>query len=147
MEQRKRPFLPIWASLLLVFLNFPLGVQAELVVIGHKDLAIDAITAEQARKIWLAKLHKLPGTGKLVVVDQATDSEAYHQFYRQVVKKKPKQIKAYWAKLAFTGKGFPPEKLDDENAVVEWVASQANGLGYVDRSAVDDRVKVLLSVQ
>jgi len=136
------------ARILLVFVAgiTPCLSQAELVIIGNRSIAADKVTTDEARKIWLGKLRRLSGSGKLSVVDHAAGSEAYTEFYSKVVKKKPSQLKAYWAKRSFTGKGFPPEQLASDAAVVEWVAGHENGLGYVDSASVTDAVKILLRV-
>jgi ABC-type phosphate transport system substrate-binding protein len=118
-----------------------------IVLIGNKNITIDSISAKQAKKIWLGKLKKLPDQGKIRIVDQATNTPAYHHFYQRIIKKNPAQIKAYWAKLSFMGKAFPPQKLDSDTSVLEWVANTPNALGYVNDSAVNPSVKRLLSVK
>ena len=57
------------------------------------------------------------------------------------------QIKAYWAKRVFTGKGTPPEIKPSESAVVRWVAGGSGRIGYVSAGAVDGSVRVLLRRQ
>jgi len=122
-------------------------VQAEIVVIGHNDIAVDSVTFEQVEKLWLRKLIRLPGTGKIKVVDQYTANKSYAAFYNKVIKKKPVQIKTYWAKVIFIGKAFPPAQLADDSSVVDWVANTPGSMGYVDGSAVNNSVKRLLTVK
>lgn len=125
----------------------PVAVQAEVAVIGNKNITVDSLTLKQAKKLWLGKLKKLPGAGKVTVVDQSVGNAAQVEFYRKVVKKKANQLKAYWAKVTFTGKAFPPEKLPDDAAVLEWVANTPSALGYVDSAAVNGSVKLLLTTK
>lgn len=125
----------------------PIASQAEVTIIGNKNISIDSVSLKQAKKLWLGKLKKLPGAGKISVVDLPNANTAHSEFYRKIVKKKPSQLKAYWAKVTFTGKAFPPEKLADDAAVVEWVASTPGALGYVDNSAVNGSVKILLTAK
>ncbi|MBL1275414.1 MAG: hypothetical protein COB30_004955 [Ectothiorhodospiraceae bacterium] len=121
--------------------------QAEVVIIGNKSLAVESVTLKQAKKLWLKKSLKLPGTGKVKLVDQFKANATYTEFYRKIVKKKPSQLKAYWAKVTFTGKAFPPEQMADDASVIDWVANTSNAMGYVDGSAVNDSVKRLLTVK
>lgn len=125
----------------------PIAAQAEVSVIGNKNITVDSVTLKQAKKLWLGKLKKLSGAGKISVVDQTVGNAARTEFYRKVVKKKPNQLKAYWAKVIFTGKAFPPEKLIDDAAVLEWVANTPGALGYVDSAAVNGSVKLLLTTK
>lgn len=124
----------------------PITSQADVTVIANKSLSIDNISSKQAKKLWLGKLKKLGGTN-VVVVDQTFGSKVFDDFYSKIVKKKPRQLKAYWAKITFTGKGFPPKQLKDDTAIINWVAQNPGALGYVDSSAVNDTVKSLLTAK
>ncbi len=125
----------------------PLVSQAEVVVIGHKSIAVDRVTPSQAKKLWLGKLNKLPGVGRINVVDQPDASDIRAEFYSKVVKKTPQQLKAYWSRQIFTAKTFPPKQLLNDEAIVEWVSSTPDALGYVDSSSVNGSVKVLLTTK
>ncbi len=116
---------------------------AEIVVVGNKSIATDSLTAKQVSKLWLAKSKLIPGGGKPAVVDHAKGSPAYEDFYKNVVKKNSSQLKAYWAKIIFSGKGTPPKAMANDAAVIEWVASTPGGLGYVDSTSVNETIKVL----
>ncbi len=142
MKQQK-PRLIIWL-LALLSLGMAAASQAEVVVIGHPAIGADSLTAKEAARIWLGKAKTLPGGGKPHVVDQQPGSAVRNAFYGKAVKKTESQLKSYWAKVVFTGKGAPPKALADDAAVKQWVASTPGGLGYIDGGAVDDSVKVLL---
>ncbi len=133
------------SRMLLIFLlaSLSLTTVADVVIIANKNVGADSITSKQAKKLWLGKLKKFAGA-KVTVVDQAIGSDIYEAFYTNVVKKKPGQLKAYWAKVTFTGKGFPPKQLKNDAAVVKWVSSTSAGLGYIDSSSVNSTVKSLL---
>lgn len=57
------------------------------------------------------------------------------------------QLKAYWSKLVFTGKGTPPAELSSEAAMLAHVAANPDSIGYVDAASVDDSVKVVLTIE
>lgn len=140
----------IYASMQILLFSllgiFPIASQAEIMVIAHKSLSVDSISIKQAKKLWLGRLKKLGGT-RVKVIDQTTGNKAFETFYASVIKKKPSQLEAYWAKIAFTGKGYPPKQLKDDAAVINWVANNPSALGYVDSSAVNDTVKPLLTAK
>ena len=144
--RRKSTFVLVgWALSLL--LSTSVTADAGVAVIANKNLAVDRLTVSQTKKLWLGKSHTIPGVGKVMVVDQKPENSATKIFYKKVVRKNPNQLKAYWAKVVFTGKGYPPRALDSDEKVISWVAKTPNGLGYVDSSAVNDSVKVLLTVK
>lgn len=122
------------------------AARAELAVIAHPDTAVAGISADELARIYLGKTGTLPNGQRVTPVDQAEGSPARAKFYRRVVGMDARELKSYWSKLMFTGKGKPPQSLPDGRAVREWVAGHPGSLGYVDGTQVDGSVKVLLIV-
>ncbi len=116
---------------------------ADVAVIGNKSIAADSLTARQISNLWLGKSKFIPGGGKPIVVDQVSGTSVHNDFYKNVVKKNGSQLKAYWAKVVFSGKRAPPMVLMSDADVINWVASTPGGLGYIDSASVNETVKVL----
>ena len=66
------------------------------------------------------------------------------EFYAKVTGRTPGQLRAYWARQAFTGMGFPPREVATAADVAQAVRAQPGGIGYIDRKDVDDSTKILL---
>jgi ABC-type phosphate transport system substrate-binding protein len=131
----------IGIALLLIF---SLGsASAEVVVIGNRSIKVDKLTLEDVGKLWLGEMKWLTTGERARVVDQKAGSKIRRAFYAQVANKSERQLRSYWAKRVFTGRGAPPRVLSDDDAVKLWVATTPGGLGYVDGGVVDDSVKVL----
>jgi len=124
-----------------------LPAAADVVVVVSAKSAATALTEEQASDIFLGKANTLPGGGQAVPVDQPDGSPARELFYSKAVGKSAAQLKAYWSKQIFSGKGQPPKEAGDNAAVKSLVAGNPNIVGYIDKSAVDATVKVLLTVK
>lgn len=124
-----------------------LPLHAEVVVIVSAKSTATTLTAEQAADIFLGKANTLPGGGQAVPVDQPDGSAAREEFYSKAAGKTSAQVKAYWSKQIFTGKGQPPKEVGDNTGVKTLVAGNPNMVGYIDKSAVDGTVKALLSVK
>jgi len=118
--------------------------HSEVDVIGNKADSVGHLGESQVAKLYLGKASKLPDGTVVEVVDLPVGNPVREEFYNKVLHKTERQVRAYWAKRIFTGKGSPPATLPDEQAVVDWVAGGRGRLGYVSGSAVSDRVKVLL---
>jgi len=129
----------VTASLLLTSLS----CFADVVVIGNKAIATDSLSAKQVSDLWLGKAKFIPGGGKPAVVDQPSGTFVHNDFYKNIVKKNSSQLKAYWAKIVFSGKKLPPTVMMNDASVIGWVASTPGGLGYVDSASVNETVKVL----
>lgn len=133
----------IIAAGLMILGSIP--ARAELVIIGAPSIGIDSLTPKQAKKIWLGKSRRIPGGGAVKVVDQE-NRKVRNEFYLKLTNKKPSQLKAYWARFTFTGKGSAPPKLPDDTTIKQWVTATPGGLSYIDSAALDGSVKVLLKL-
>jgi ABC-type phosphate transport system substrate-binding protein len=138
---RNRLTLPLLLALTMI----SAGAHADVVVIVSAKSRITDITAEQTARIFLGKISTFPNNGNAVPIDQAEGSPVREEFYSKVVHKTSTQLAAYWAKIIFTGDGRPPEMLDSNAAVRKAVADNPNAIGYIDKSAVNKSVRVILA--
>ena len=125
----------------------PLGAIAEVVVIGHPAIAVASISQDEAAHLWLGKSRKLADGMRVTIVIQDENHAVSRAFNGKILGKDPKQFKAYWSKLVFTGKATPPLMLDNDAAVRDWVAKTPGALGYVDAASTDGSVKILLRIE
>lgn len=131
--------------LLLAMSTFTASAHADVVVIVSAKSPVTSLTAEQTARIFLGKTNSFPDDGDAVPIDQAEGSAIRDEFYSKVAHKNPSQLAAYWAKVIFTGDGRPPEKLESNVAVRKAVAKNPKVIGYIDKSAVDKSVRVILA--
>jgi len=117
-----------------------LPASAEIVVIVNKDNPASRMFSEQASQFFLGK------SAMFTPVDQAEGSKIRADFYQKVADKDPAQVKAIWSKLVFTGKATPPKEFKSNAEVKKAVADDPKAIGYIDKSAVDDSVKVILTL-
>lgn len=113
--------------------------SAEVAVIVSAKSSASSLTADEISNIYLGK------STTMKPVDNSTPVRS--QFYSKVAGKDEAQVKAIWSKLVFTGKATPPKALPSNADVVKAVAADPNAIGYVEKSAVDDTVKVVLEVK
>jgi len=78
-----------------------------------------------------------------VPIDQAERSAARAGFYESLAGKSPPHMKAYWAKVIFTGRRQPPKEVTDSIEMRARVASDSEAIGYMDASFLDDGVRAL----
>lgn len=120
----------------------PAALADVVVIVGAKNAGA-ALAKEQVADIFLGKTPSLPGGTSAVLVDQPESSPLRDEFYSKVTGKSASQAKAYWAKLAFTGKGTPPQEAGNSADVKKAVAGTPGGIGYIEKGALDDTVKVV----
>jgi len=138
---------PCWLRLLLALLLLAaqLGTAtAEPVVIVAAGQPLASLSADQVSDLFMGKISYRGGNTHLTPVDQAENSAVRDEFYRKLTGKDAAQITAYRARMLFTGRGEPPLESGDNAAVKRMVAAHPGLIGYIDRSAMDASVKVLL---
>lgn len=113
---------------------------AETVVIVHPANPATRMFSEQAAQFFLGK------SAMFTPVDQAEGSHIRNDFYQKIADKDAAQVKAIWSKLVFTGKATAPKEMKSNADVKKAVAADPKAIGYIDKSAVDDTVKVILTL-
>jgi len=121
---------------------FAVNSWAEVAVIVHPSVA-DSASNKDISRIFLGKSKSLPGGQKVTPISLAEGNAATDEFNDKVLGKSASQLKSYWSKLIFTGKGQPPTELGSDADVVAKVSSDPNSIGYVSSASVTDAVKVL----
>lgn len=121
------------------------AAHAGPVVIVSAKSSVGTLTADQAEQIFLGKTLALPGGASAKVYDLKEGSPVRSDFYSKVSGKTDSQLKAYWSKIVFSGKGQPPQELTDGASVKKAVAGDPNAIGYIDSAEVDGTVKVVLT--
>lgn len=132
-------------SLLIAVSTAAASAHADVVVIVSSKSSVKSLTAEQTAKIFLSKVVTFPNDQTAIPIDQPEGSAIRDEFYSKVVHKNPSQLTAYWAKVIFTGDGRPPKLLAGNLAVRKAIASNPNAIGYIDKSAVNRSVRVVLT--
>ncbi|WP_220347561.1 substrate-binding domain-containing protein [Thalassotalea euphylliae] len=115
---------------------------ADVAVIVNPTNANGMSDSDIARA-FLGKLKNFADGQTIKAVNGKANSNSRVEFEKKVLKKSPAQVKAYWSKRLFTGKGKPLQELDADAQVLSLVASTPNAIGYVDASSVNGSVKVL----
>jgi len=118
---------------------------ADVVVVVSAKSDVASLTGEQVSQIFLAKSSSFPGGGAAAPIDQDEGSAPRNEFYTKVTGKDAAQLKAYWSQLLFSGKAQQPPHVADSAAVKKAVNDKAGGIGYIEKSAVDATVKVVLA--
>jgi len=115
------------------------ATAADLVVVAHP--AAGPMTKEQVADLFLGK------NQSLTPIDQTEGSAVYADFYRKATGRDIAQVKATWARLVFSGKAQAPRQLSDSAAVRKAVAADPKAVGYIEKTAVDSSVKVVLPLE
>ena len=124
-----------------------LGAQAaRLKVIAHPSRAAD-LSSSDLRAIYL-KQRRLWGDGEAILpVNRDAGSAARERFSQLVFGQSTERLADYWNRRYYEAGEFPPATLASEEAVIRFVATHPNALGYVTTESPGDSVVVVLELE
>lgn len=122
------------------------AAQAQVVVVVNAKSPIASMTAEEVSAIFLGKTGRLPSGATAAPADLPEGAAAREAFYSKVAGKSAAQVKATWARLTFSGKATPPREFSTSADARRHVAGNPDAIAYIEASAVDASVKVVLTV-
>lgn len=118
------------------------AAQAEIAIVVHPSNTSEVDKSTLSR-IFLGKAKSFSNGGQAVPISQSESSASTDEFNSKVLRKSDSQLKAYWSKLVFTGKGTPPKSVNSDAEVIGLVSSNPNLIGYIDAASVTGAVKVV----
>ena len=118
------------------------AVRADPVVVASASSPLETLEPDEVARIFLGKTETTPTGRHVVPVDQPEGTPVRDQFYRALTGKTAAQLRAYRARLIFTGQGQPPRQLTLA-ALAHFLNANPNAIGYCDRGAVPAGLRVL----
>jgi len=106
---------------------------------------ITALSKTQVVDIFLGKRTRFPDGTSAVPIDQVEGSSVREDFYSKFAAMSPAQLKAFWAKIIFTGRGQPPSNVASSTELKKLLLANPNAIGYMDQNMVDSSLKVVLA--
>ena len=128
--------------IILSLLGISYSAMAEIAVVINPNNN-NALDESAMSRIFLGKTKSFPDGTAATPVNQSEGVVITDDFNDKVLTKSSAQLKAYWSKLIFTGKGIPPKIATTDAEVIKLVATDPSAIGYIDTSAVDASVKVV----
>ena len=118
--------------------------EDRIVVVAHPD-NMEAITQEDLYRLYFGKLSTLQSGKRLVAIVNNGDEDQLKLFSSLLLQRSSQQLRSYWARQMFTGKGKPPRRVKSSAILKDLVAKNPEYIGYLWESEVDSSVKVLLT--
>jgi ABC-type phosphate transport system substrate-binding protein len=136
MKSRLGLLAPLTLLSALIF-SISLPAAAEIAIIVNPQNPATRMLGSQAAQFFLG------GSTMFAPVEQPESAPIRSEFYKKVLEKEPAQVKAIWSKLLFTGKVKAPQEGKSSAEVKKLVSQSTNAIGYIEKSEVDDSVKVV----
>ncbi|MAX55077.1 MAG: hypothetical protein CL537_06135 [Alcanivoracaceae bacterium] len=133
-----------WLASLILFL--PMVVMADIVVVVDKDSPITSISQNQIRQVYLEGGGKVDGV-YVKPLDLPEQDKLRDRFYQDTVGKTPAQMKSYWARMIFTGRGVPPRSVSGVSAMKVMLENNPELIGYLPANQVSGNLRVLHQIR
>jgi ABC-type phosphate transport system substrate-binding protein len=116
---------------------------ADVVPIVSSKSTITTLSKTQLADIFLGRVSRFPSGAQAVPIDQAEVTPAREEFYARLIGRSAPQMKAYWSKIIFTGRGQPPQEVRNDAEMKKRIAENSAAIGYIEKGLVDDSVRVV----
>ena len=134
--------------ILLVALSFGQAARAQgVVLVSARAGGIPELDRETAAQLYLGRRTSLPDGRSARLLDLPAGPER-DLFYERLTAKNPRQIRAYWSRMVFTGRAHPPHEANDQEDALRRVLTDPSALAYLPAaSVVGQPLNVLLRLE
>lgn len=134
----------------LISLGVTLGlgtsaVSADVVAVVSSKSPITTLSKNQVMDIFLGKRTSFPDGSSAVPIDQIEGSAVRDEFYSRIAGMSPAQVKSFWSRIIFTGRGQPPKTVASSLEAKKLLVANPTTISYIDQSLVDSSVRVVLA--
>ncbi len=131
-------------ALFLLWLGSVAAWSDILVVVSERS-TVEKLDKHTVQRIFLNKTRSFPN-GEHVEVVEGMPSLLKEKFYRLVTDKSKDQLRSYWAKQVFTGKGKPPRQMDSADLVV-YLSQNPDAISFISVEQMSDSLKILFRLK
>lgn len=116
-------------------------VHAEVAVIVHPTNQQN-LSDTDIKNLFSGKQKSFPDGQSAIVLSLPEGDSQLTAFNSKALGKSDSQVKAYWSKVMFTGKGTPPKEVAEEE-MLKLVAANPNTIGIVDANKAGSAVRIV----
>jgi len=113
-------------KLIVLLLSFSSLAFSKIYIISNNiKLNSMKITKKELADLYLQKTNKIKGI-RVIPLD---NKSSFQQFYSEIVKKSPKELRAYWTREMYKSDRLPPKKLSIQQ-ITTMIKSNSNYISY-----------------
>ena len=137
--------------LMISFLFFSALIHAETpysisIFTASKDFS--TLSSGKAKILFQGKIKRLDRKS-YSLVDWPPGSKTKKDFYKTLINQSEARVNATRAKLIFSGKGFPPKEIKENNykTLEKYLRAHKNSIGYAPSSEISKDLTILFTIQ
>ncbi len=122
------------------------AARADVVVVVSAKSSVATLSQSQVSDLFLGKTSTFPRAARPCRSIWLAGAMNRDEFYTKVTGRTAVQLKSYWAKQSFSGKGTAPKAVAGDDEVKKLIAANPNTIGYIDKTRLDASVKAVFTL-
>lgn len=119
--------------------SFSLYAEVAVIVSSTNQ---QAISEAEIKNLFTGKQKSFPDGNPAIVLNLPGGDPTQTEFNQKALGRTDAQLKAYWSKVMFTGKGNPPKEVSADE-MLKLVAENPSTIGVIDHAKVNNSVRVI----
>lgn len=117
--------------------------SAQTLIVASDTSPLASLSKSEVRQLYMGNAGSV-GNAKVTLLDMPDGSAVRQSFYNSVAGKSESQLKSYWARMIFTGRGSPPKQVRSPKEMARTLKANPQALGYLKEDDLQPGLKVLL---
>lgn len=124
----------------------PKEMPEPLVVVVNPASGVTRLSQDEVVNLFMGRQKRFANGRVALPVEPVGDPELRGRFYQLLVNVPLVQVRSFWARMSFCGLAQPPRQAQDAQEVIDLVLANPGVIGFVGKSQVDSRVRVVLTL-
>lgn len=120
-----------------------LAQESDVLLVANDLVETRYLTRDTTRAIFAMRQRTWPDGQAVRVFVLNNDHPVHERFVKERLSVYPHQLQLAWDRVVFSGMGQAPNRVRDQQAMLERIAETPGALGYLEREYLDDRVQVI----
>lgn len=133
----------VLTTLMLLASTMASAQEMALAVVAHPDVTTQHLTRDTTRAIFAMRQRTWPDGQAVRVFVLENNHPVHARFAKEQLAVYPHQLQLAWDRMVFSGTGQAPNRVQDQQEMLERIATTPGALGYLEREYLDDRVQVI----
>jgi hypothetical protein len=117
--------------------------RADYYVVVSNESAVMQLSQKDVLHLFMGRSRTFPD-GSLAVPHDLEGNAHREGFYRSLSGMSLSQVTSYWARLMFSGRSLPPERVSNEGAMIRQLLANPSAIGWLPAPPSEHGVRTVL---
>ncbi len=122
------------------------AAQADYYVVVSERNPVESLSQDQVLQLFMGRTRFYPDGRPVVAYD--IDNDALRAgFYKSLSGMSLPQVNSYWARLMFSGRNLPPQRMDDAGELISRVLNNPAAIGWLREAPKQKGLRTVLVIR